>query len=188
MGGVLIGTTVSISLFLVLQRLNVNVWSLKQSLLLYPFLLIGFVSQYNYHIIDRIDAVLRGKALLYSILLFVIVALTVPYLGIVDFGSLLMGDIPFLTFVVAIIGSVALLLFSRATQVFKELGKSTIVILGFHHPIMDVVKFCCLKAGVNVFDYSLSVCLSISVATIVLCYFVYLLMNHYTPFLIGKKR
>lgn len=168
--------------------MSINVWSLKQSLLLYPFLLIGFVSQYYYHIINRIDAISRGKALLYSVLLFIIVALAVPYLGIIDFGSLLIGDIPIVTYVVAIIGSIALLLFSQTIQVLKELGKSTIVILGFHHPIMDVVKFCCLKAGVNVFDYSLPLCLSISVVTIVLCYLVYLLMNRYTPFLIGKMR
>lgn len=122
-----------------------------------------------------------------AILLFAFIILMTRYLGKIDYGSLQIGSYPVISFCVAIVGTLAIVLLASSVKIpwISQLGKETLVILGFHHPIMDVVKFGLSKLGVDVFSYSLTICIIVTLITITLCHFTYLLLRRTVPVLIG---
>lgn len=175
-GGVILGVVLSIVMCFILGACGVNVWSLRQALLLYPFLLLGFVSQRSFCIVEKIRDCKRIKAICISIILFAIVGAIVPCLGTIDYNYLRLGEMPLLSYGIASLSCFALMLLSRGIPIFKIIGKSTIVILGFHHPVMDIIKYCALTIGVKVYDYSFFTCFLISVLTIIICHCLFLLI------------
>lgn len=179
---------ISVGVYYVLKHLGLNIWSLTQACILYPYMLVGFaLSRTNF--LTKVGLISIIKRVLTGTILFLGVVLSTKYLGKIDYGSLLIGTYPVVSFCIAIIGTLAIVLFTSTVKIpwLCQLGKETLVILGFHHPIMDVTKFGLSKMGVDVFSYSLGICIIVSLITIVICHFAYLLLKRTVPFLIGIK-
>lgn len=186
--GHLLSAVISIGVFFLLIHYGLNIWSITQACILYPYLLVGYaLSQTSF--LAGVSSISIIKRILIGTFLFVIVVLSTKYLGKIDYGSLLIGTYPVVSFCVAIIGTLAVVLLTSAVKItwLSQLGKETLVILGFHHPIMDVAKFCLSKMGVDVFSYSLGICIIVSLITILICHFAYLLLKRTVPILIGIK-
>lgn len=187
-GVYLLSAVISVGVYYVLKHLGLNIWSLTQACILYPYMLVGFaLSRTNF--LTKVGLISIIKRVLTGTILFLGVVLSTKYLGKIDYGSLLIGTYPVVSFCIAIIGTLAIVLFTSTVKIpwLCQLGKETLVILGFHHPIMDVTKFGLSKMGVDVFSYSLGICIIVSLITIVICHFAYLLLKRTVPFLIGIK-
>lgn len=185
-GGYLLSAIISVGIFYLLKYSGYNIWSLTQASILYPYLLIGFaVSQTSF--LNKMSSMTAIWKFLAAILLFAFIILMTRYLGKIDYGSLQIGSYPVISFCVAIVGTLAIVLLASSVKIpwISQLGKETLVILGFHHPIMDVVKFGLSKLGVDVFSYSLTICIIVTLITITLCHFTYLLLRRTVPVLIG---
>lgn len=187
-GGYLLSAIISVGIFYLLKYSGFNIWSLAQASILYPYLLIGFaVSKTSF--LNKVSSMTAIWKFLAATLLFSFIILMTKYLGKIDYGSLQIGSYPVISFCVAVVSTLAIVLFAASVRApwLSQLGKETLVILGFHHPIMDVVKFGLSKLGVDVFSYSFTICIIVTFITIILCHFAYLLLRRTIPVLIGIK-
>lgn len=187
-GGYLLSAIISVGFFYLLRYSGYNIWSLAQASILYPYLLIGFaVSKTSF--LTKVSSMTAIWKILSAILLFAFIILMTKYLGKIDYGSLQIGSYPVISFCVAIVGTFVMVLFASSIKIpwISQLGKETLVILGFHHPFMDVVKYSLSKFGVDVFSYSLIICVVVTLMTIFLCHIAYLLLRRMVPVLIGIK-
>lgn len=189
--GIVIEAVISFILYRMLDGHHINIWSIAQAFMLYPFLCVGYFLNRKWALVRRIEEANPSSILLISTLALTVVSAAVPFFGIIEYGSLRMGNMPLMSFAIAIVGSVMMLTVSKLWSYLKcrqilNMGGGTLTYLAIHHPIMDVVKFVFLRLGYNVSGENTTVCVAAVVMTIVACYPCLLMLNNYCPKLIGK--
>lgn len=189
--GITNGAVISYGLYLLLCHYGVNVWSIAQGLMLYPYLCIGYLLNRNCDIVNSIEQASKTKLILISAGAIGLLAVSTHFAGGCDYGGLIMGHIPVLSFVSALIGSLIILLVSKLIEGlnFKHLvniGRGTVVFLAVHHPLMDVIKFGLLKFGLDISGGNSVVCLVVSILTIFACYPCLVFFERHYPKLIGR--
>lgn len=191
--GLLVSMGISYILFILLKSERLNVWSIAQAFLLYPYLCVGYILNNKFELSARIESAHPLTLWRGLFLTLLCVSIFVPYIGRVEYGSLLMGNYPYISFGVAIAGSIMILILSkvlstisRCKPLFLSMGEGTIVVLAVHHPIMDIYKFIFIQIGLNVTGGSVPVCFAVSLMTLITCFPIVLLFEKYCKKLIGQ--
>lgn len=186
-GGYLLASLLSLCLYVCLSTNNLNIWSVAQAALLFPYLLIGFMLG-QIGLINIIkEAKVQYKIIIASVILPCIWFST-SLLGHIDYNGLMLGTYPALTMLVAVLGTLSIMILLSAIRALPlvVLGQETLVILGFHHPVMDVIKYSMSIIGQNNYSSSFLLNLIVSSLTIFSCHVVFILLKNKVPFLIGK--
>lgn len=111
--GIIVEACVSYALSRVLKECGMNIWSIAQGLLLYTYLCVGYLLNRKWELVRRMDSGNNWLLVAVSILAIVVVTLSIPVIGSMEYGSLVMGNVPGLSFVIAVVGSVMLLSVSK---------------------------------------------------------------------------
>ena len=114
--------------------------------------------------------------------------LSTSLLGHIDYHGMMLGTYPVFSVLAAILGTLGVIILMSAIRItpLVVLGQETLVILGFHHPIMDVIKYFVSIICLNDFSSSIIINIIVSGLTILSCHFVFILLRSKVPFLIGK--
>lgn len=106
--GILLIAIFGLALTHILKYIHLNIWSIAQCLLLYPYMCIGYILNCKYRILSRINVSSRIKAFVVLFILLVIVSICSYYM-VIDYNALQLGAYPLISLAIGLGGSYMLL-------------------------------------------------------------------------------